>query len=126
MSKKNASAMKRIMSEMQELANDTSLEYAAAPTEVRRTHLWQDNLFEWHFTLRGPRGTEFERGMYHGKILLPTDYPFRPPDLVFLTPSGRWEVNNKVGLPGSSRSALLLPGSTKKVGSLRGVSAQRC
>lgn len=34
--------------------------------------------------------------MYHGKILLPTEYPFRPPDVLFLTPNGRYEVNTKV------------------------------
>ena len=59
--------------------------------------LIQDNLFEWHFTLRGPKDTVFEEGLYHGKILLPTEYPFRPPDVLFLTPNGRWEVNQKVG-----------------------------
>lgn len=46
---------------------------------------FQDNIFEWHFTLRGPRGTDFEGGVYHGKILLPDDYPFKPPDIIFLT-----------------------------------------
>ena len=34
--------------------------------------------------------------MYHGKILLPTEYPFRPPDVLFLTPNGRYEVDTKV------------------------------
>lgn len=60
--------------------------------------LRQDNLFEWHFTMRGPKDTVFGEGMYHGKILLPTEYPFRPPDVMFLTPNGRWEVNTKVSL----------------------------
>jgi len=32
------------------------------------THFYgQDNIFEWHFTVRGPRDTEFEGGVYHGK-----------------------------------------------------------
>lgn len=35
MSKKNASAMKRIMSEIKELESDPSPEYRAVPTEVR-------------------------------------------------------------------------------------------
>lgn len=47
--------------------------------------LLQDNLFEWHFTIRGPKDTEFEGGVYHGRILFPSDYPYRPPDIVFLT-----------------------------------------
>jgi ubiquitin-conjugating enzyme E2 J1 len=45
----------------------------------------QDNIFEWHFTIRGPRETEFEGGVYHGRILLPAEYPYKPPDIVFLT-----------------------------------------
>ncbi|WFD41733.1 E2 ubiquitin-conjugating enzyme [Malassezia psittaci] len=78
------------MSELSELEKDPSPEYRAVPTE--------DNLFEWHFTLRGPRNTEFDSGMYHGKIILPTEYPFKPPDVMFLTPNGRWEVNRKICL----------------------------
>jgi ubiquitin-conjugating enzyme E2 J1 len=42
-------------------------------------------MFDWHFTLRGPRETEFEGGIYHGRILLPSDYPFKPPNIILLT-----------------------------------------
>lgn len=44
-------------------------------------------MFDWHFTLRGPRDTEFEGGIYHGRILLPSDYPFKPPNIILLTVS---------------------------------------
>jgi ubiquitin-conjugating enzyme E2 J1 len=54
-------------------------------------------LEEWHCTLRGPAGTEFEGGLYHFRILLPAEYPFRPPSLMMLTPNGRFELNTKVG-----------------------------
>lgn len=54
------------------------------------------NIFEWHFTLRGAQGSEFESGLYHGRIILPAEYPFRPPSLMLLTPNGRWECNKKV------------------------------
>lgn len=55
-----------------------------------------DGLQEWHCTLRGPPGTEFEGGLYHFRILLPAEYPFRPPSLMMLTPNGRFELNTKV------------------------------
>jgi ubiquitin-protein ligase len=42
-------------------------------------------MFDWHFTLRGPRDTEFVGGIYHGRILLPADYPFKPPNIMLLT-----------------------------------------
>lgn len=55
-------------------------------------------MLEWHFTIRGADDTDFAGGWYHGRILLPPDYPFNPPNIVFLTPSGRFAVNTKVCL----------------------------
>ena len=52
--------------------------------ELMRYEL-QENQFEWHFTIRGPPDTPFEGGIYHGRILLPTEYPLKPPNIVFLT-----------------------------------------
>nr|CDI53343.1 probable UBC6-E2 ubiquitin-conjugating enzyme [Melanopsichium pennsylvanicum 4] len=87
---KKSSSVKRILSEARELSSDTCSLYTAHPLE--------DNIFEWHFTLRGPPSTEFCSGLYHGRILLPAEYPFRPPDLMLLTPNGRWELNKKICL----------------------------
>lgn len=87
---KKSSAVKRILSEARELASDRSQLYTAAPLE--------DDIFEWHFTLRGPQSTEFEGGLYHGRILLPSEYPMRPPNLILLTPNGRWELGKKICL----------------------------
>ncbi|KAA3669820.1 ubiquitin-conjugating enzyme E2 J1, partial [Paragonimus westermani] len=69
-------AVKRLLKEAQELSEPTEL-YHAQPLE--------DNLFEWHFTIRGPEDTEFSGGLYHGRILLPSEYPMRPPNIVLLT-----------------------------------------
>jgi hypothetical protein len=49
------------------------------------THGSQDNLFEWHFTIRGPPDSPFANGLYHGRILLDSDYPFKPPNFMLLT-----------------------------------------
>ncbi len=46
---------------------------------------FQDNLFEWHFTIRGPADSEFEGGIYHGRIVLPPEYPMKPPSIILLT-----------------------------------------
>ncbi|KAF8841189.1 UBC-like protein [Paxillus ammoniavirescens] len=85
---KNNAAVKRIMQEARELENDSCTDYHAAPLE--------DDIFEWHCTMRGPLGTEFEGGLYHFRILLPAEYPFRPPSLMMLTPNGRFELNTKI------------------------------
>ncbi|XP_047994119.1 ubiquitin-conjugating enzyme E2 J1-like [Leguminivora glycinivorella] len=81
--------VKRLMKEALELAEATE-EYCARPLE--------DNLFEWHFTVQGPKGTDFEGGIYHGRILLPKEYPMHPPHIILLTPNGRFEVNKKICL----------------------------
>jgi hypothetical protein len=36
--------------------------------------------------------------VYHGRILLPTEYPFKPPSFMLLTPSGRFETQTKICL----------------------------
>ena len=78
------------MREAAELANAPSPDYFAAPLE--------DNLFEWHFTLRGPPESPYASGIYHGRITLPATYPMRPPSFRFLSPSGRFEVNREICL----------------------------
>ncbi|KAE8895411.1 hypothetical protein PF005_g874 [Phytophthora fragariae] len=83
-------AIKRIQGDVREMMTNPSDQYAAAPLET--------NMFDWHFTLRGPRNTEFEGGIYHGRIILPSDYPFKPPNIMLLTPNGRFEVKKKICL----------------------------
>ncbi|XP_075552816.1 ubiquitin-conjugating enzyme E2 J1-like [Dermacentor variabilis] len=82
-------AVKRLMREAQELHEATE-EYFAQPLD--------DNLFEWHFTVRGPPESEFEGGIYHGRVILPPDYPMKPPSIILLTPNGRFETNKKICL----------------------------
>lgn len=82
-------AVKRLMKEAQELHEPTE-QYFAQPLE--------DNLFEWHFTVRGPPESDFDGGFYHGRIVLPPEYPMRPPSIMLLTPTGRFEVGTKICL----------------------------
>ena len=94
----NNPGVRRILSEYRELQKErkqaakqtTPLEYAACPLET--------DIFEWHFAIRGPKGTPFEGGIYHGRIILPSEYPFKPPAFLLLTPNGRFETNVKVCL----------------------------
>ncbi|KAL8832445.1 MAG: hypothetical protein Q9191_000265 [Dirinaria sp. TL-2023a] len=82
--------IKRILKEAAELSANPDSTLHAAPLE--------SNLFEWHFTLRGPPSTPYASGAYHGRIILPQQYPLRPPSFRFLTPSGRFEVNREICL----------------------------
>ncbi|EAT81774.1 hypothetical protein SNOG_10380 [Parastagonospora nodorum SN15] len=83
--------IKRILKEASELSVSPSADYHAEPQET--------NLFEWHFTIRGPPApSPYAGGIYHGRIILPPQYPLRPPAFRFLTPTGRFEVNREICL----------------------------
>lgn len=83
-------SVKRILQEARELELEPSDQFRAAPLE--------DNLFEWHFTVRGPDDTAFAGGRYHGRLLMPAEYPFKPPTIMMLTPNGRFEVRKRICL----------------------------
>ena len=90
MNSSNSVAMKRIQKEWREMQQEASPYFYAEPLESEP--------FEWHFTLRGPEDTDFHNGFYHGVITLPSSYPFKPPYIIFLTPSGRFTVKEKICL----------------------------
>eukprot|EP00117_Sycon_ciliatum_P026245 scpid40491/ scgid1367/ Ubiquitin-conjugating enzyme E2 J1; Non-canonical ubiquitin-conjugating enzyme 1; Yeast ubiquitin-conjugating enzyme UBC6 homolog E len=69
-------AVKRLMREARELREPTH-QYHAQPLE--------DNLFEWHFTVAGASDSAFDGGRYHGRIILPSEYPMKPPHIIVLT-----------------------------------------
>ncbi|XP_061098081.1 ubiquitin-conjugating enzyme E2 J1 isoform X2 [Conger conger] len=68
------------------------------PTEHYHAQPLEDNLFEWHFSVRGPPDSHFDGGVYHGRIVLPPEYPMKPPSIILLTPNGRFEVGKKICL----------------------------
>ncbi|KAH7189180.1 ubiquitin-conjugating enzyme/RWD-like protein [Fusarium flagelliforme] len=82
--------IRRILREAAEISNSPSADYTAEPLE--------SDLFEWHFTLRGPPNSVYSNGIYHGRIVLPPTYPLRPPSFRFMTPSGRFEANREICL----------------------------
>ncbi len=83
-------SIRRLNKELESFIKDPSPEYTASPIK--------DDLYCWHFTIRGPSDTSFENGIYHGVIKLPYSYPNKPPNIMFLTPSGRFEVNSNICL----------------------------
>ncbi|KAM7484986.1 hypothetical protein LguiA_000995 [Lonicera macranthoides] len=83
-------AVKRILQEVKEMQSNPSDDFMSLPLE--------ENIFEWQFAIRGPCDTEFEGGIYHGRIQLPAEYPFKPPSFMLLTPNGRFETQTKICL----------------------------
>ncbi|KAJ9699777.1 hypothetical protein PVL29_005579 [Vitis rotundifolia] len=82
--------VKRILQEVKEMQSNPSDDFMSLPLE--------ENIFEWQFAIRGPSDTEFEGGIYHGRIQLPAEYPFQPPSFTLLTPNGRFETQTKICL----------------------------
>ncbi|KAK4688801.1 ubiquitin-conjugating enzyme E2 J1, partial [Tremellales sp. Uapishka_1] len=87
-----STAVKRIMQEASELAAGQDDDFTAAPLE--------NDIFEWHCTMRGVEGTEYEGGLYHLRIVLPPSYPMSAPDIILMTPNGRFELGKKICIDG--------------------------
>ncbi|EAX99641.1 Ubiquitin-conjugating enzyme family protein [Trichomonas vaginalis G3] len=82
---------KRLMSELKKIQKDNDGLFVAGPIS-------DDDIFLWHFTVKGPKDTPFEGGIYHGTLTFPLNYPLAPPDITFLTPNGRFATDTRLCL----------------------------
>mmetsp|Transcript_10747 Transcript_10747/g.20998 ORF Transcript_10747/g.20998 Transcript_10747/m.20998 type:complete len:276 (-) Transcript_10747:1067-1894(-) len=87
-------AVRRINTELTEQLRNPSLYFVANP--------FKDDLFDWHFTLKGPEDTAFQGGLYHGRLILPLEYPLKPPKFIMFTPNGRFETMREICVSMSS------------------------
>ena len=81
---------KRILNEIKNLKTK--------PSDFIYATALENNIYEWHFTLKGMEGSCYENGLYHGVVILPNEYPMKGPDIRFLTKNGRFEVNKNICL----------------------------
>ena len=56
------------------------------------------NFFLWSYLLEGPPNTPYEGGWYWGRLKFPPEYPFKPPSILMVTPSGRFRPNTRLCL----------------------------
>ncbi|CAP36830.3 Protein CBR-SQV-2 [Caenorhabditis briggsae] len=77
-------AFQRLKKDYQRLLKEPVPYMKAAPLE--------SNILEWRYIIIGAPKTPYEGGIYHGKLLFPKDFPFKPPAILMLTPSGRFQV----------------------------------
>lgn len=68
------------------------------PPPYIEAHPSERNILEWHYVLTGPPDTPYEGGQYHGLVIFPRDYPFKPPEIRMTTPSGRFATNTRLCL----------------------------
>jgi len=56
------------------------------------------NILEWHYVIKGPEKSLYEGGYYHGKLVFPKDFPFKPPKIIMLTANGRFKTHTRLCL----------------------------
>ncbi len=84
---------KRLMGDVKMLMKDP-LEYIEAVPDEK-------DMLTWYFLIKGPEFSDYKGGYYIGKIMHDPDYPFKPPNFMMLTPSGRFIPDNKICLSNS-------------------------
>ncbi|CAD5212449.1 unnamed protein product [Bursaphelenchus okinawaensis] len=90
MSRASLGAVQRLKKDYQKILKDPVPFALAAPL--------QSNILEWHYVIFGAPETPYEGGYYHGKLVFPADFPFRPPSIYMITPSGRFQTNQRLCL----------------------------
>lgn len=68
------------------------------PPHIPAIFVNERNILEWHFLLEGPPETPYAGGWYIGKLRFPPEYPFKPPAIMMLTPSGRFATGTRLCL----------------------------
>ncbi|KAG0639861.1 ubiquitin-conjugating enzyme/RWD-like protein, partial [Tuber brumale] len=68
------------------------------PPPYIQAHPSESNILEWHYIITGPEKTPYENGQYWGTLVFPADYPFKPPAIRMMTPSGRFQTSTRLCL----------------------------
>ena len=79
-------ALKKIEKELKNLKSSKLKNIEAGPIDEK-------DLFNWWATIIGPDGSPYEGGIFHLIIKFPMEFPFRPPELRFITKIYHYNIN---------------------------------
>jgi ubiquitin-protein ligase len=82
----SSGCMKRVAKELNEISTNPHPNFAVFPND-------SDILF-WNIFMTGPETTPYEGGCFHLYLTIPSDYPFKPPNVKFLTPIYHCNINS--------------------------------
>lgn len=82
---------RRIARDLKELQQDPPSNCTASPVD-------ESNLYVWRATIVGPDGSPYAGGIFFLDIQFPTDYPFKPPRIQFVTKVYHPNINTQGGI----------------------------